>query len=324
MKRSVTNMTDGIVVAGSIIVDKIYEIPVYPNSGELVKILGESKAIGGLTPNVGIDIKRAFPDITVKAVGKIGNDELGVYAKKVLTENGIDVTAVKEGNASTSYTLVTSVIGGQRTFFSYAGANNEFGYDDVDFNALNAKMIHLGYFLLLEKIDAGDGLKILKKAKETGVKTSIDLVTENSNRYSLVKECLPYVDNLIINEEEAGRICNITPTEENIPLILKTLKSFGVNERVIIHTPNAGYCYDAELTVYNSINVPKDFIKGKTGAGDAFCAGALVGIYKNLSNYEILKMATVTATCSLRSAGAIDGISKYEEMLTVCDNIING
>ena len=43
-------------------------------------------------------------------------------------------------------------------------------YDDIDFEHLNAKILHLGYFLLLEKVDQGDGLAILKRAKELGLK----------------------------------------------------------------------------------------------------------------------------------------------------------
>jgi sugar/nucleoside kinase (ribokinase family) len=113
-----------------------------------------------------------------------------------------------------------SEVGGQRTFFTYPGASAEFGYDDVKFDTLPS-MLHLGYFLLLEKIDAGDGLRILKEAKERGITTSIDLVSENSDRYSLVLPCLKYTDNLIINEVEAGKLTGIEPTNENLPKIAK-------------------------------------------------------------------------------------------------------
>ena len=39
-----------------------------------------------------------------------------------------------------------------------------------------------------------------------GAETAIDLVSENSDRYGLVREVLPFVDHLIVNEVEAGRI----------------------------------------------------------------------------------------------------------------------
>ena len=265
------NNKTGIAVAGTILVDKLNEIGAYPASGELTKILSVSRAVGGAVPNVGIDIKRVDPSITVKAVGKIGNDAEGDFLVDTLEENGVDASLLVRGDKPTSFTDVMSIVGGQRTFFTYPGACADFGVDDVDFDKLNAKMLHLGYFLLLDKVDGGDGEKILKAAQERGIKTSIDLVSENSNRYHIVKDCLKYTDNVIINELEAGMIAGIEPCRENLEKIAHALKDMGVSERVIIHMPETGVCLsDNGFFELPSWELPKGFIKGKTGAGDAF------------------------------------------------------
>ena len=167
---------NGIALVGTILVDKINEIGAYPASGELTKILSVSRAVGGCVCNSGIDVKRVAPEITVKAVGKIGRDSEGDFITRVLGENGLDTSLLKKGDLPTSFTDVMSIVGGQRTFFTYPGACADFGVDDVDFDALDVKMLHLAYFLLLDKVDSGDGLKILKKAKACVIKTSIDLV----------------------------------------------------------------------------------------------------------------------------------------------------
>ena len=312
-------MKSGIAVAGSILVDEINEISAYPNAGELTKIKSLKKSVGGCVPNVAIDLKRLCPDLTVKAVGKVGADENGKYVNAVLSQNGVDVENVSIGEEKTSFTQVMSVTGGQRTFFTYAGASADFGENDVTMSALNVKMLHLGYFLLLDKIDNGDGEKILKTAQEAGVKTSIDLVSENSNRYSLVVPCLKYVDNLIVNEVEAGKICGIEPSVENLPEIAKTLKGMGVRERVIIHTPDLGLCCGENgMSMVYSYKLPDGYIKGTTGAGDAFCAGALLGIHEELSDVEILNMATIAATGALSTADATSGLKTYEELKEIC------
>ena len=317
--RNVTNMKSGIAVAGSILVDEINEISAYPNSGELTQIKSVQKSVGGCVPNVAIDLKRLCPDLTVKAVGKVGIDENGKYVNAVLSQNGVDVENVSVGTDKTSFTQVMSVTGGQRTFFTYAGASADFGENDVPMSALNVKMLHLGYFLLLDKIDNGDGEKILKAAQEAGVKTSIDLVSENSDRYSLVVPCLKYVDNLIINEVEAGKICGIAPRAENLPEIAKTLKGMGVHERVIIHTPDLGLCCGENgMSMVHSYKLPEGYIKGTTGAGDAFCAGALLGIHEELSDVEILNMATIAATGALSTADATSGLKTHKELKEIC------
>ena len=136
-------MKNGIAVAGTILVDEINQISAYPKIGELTKILKVGKAVGGCVPNVAIDLKKIRPDFTVKVCGKIGNDENGKYLKKVFEENGLDFSNITFGENPTSFTQVFSVTGGERTFFSYAGANDEFGVGDVDVDNLNVKMFHL-------------------------------------------------------------------------------------------------------------------------------------------------------------------------------------
>lgn len=310
----------GIAVVGTVLVDKIYGISAYPDAGELTHIRSIDRSVGGLVPNDGIDLKRLAPELDVVAVCKVGDDGDGQFVIDTLKNNGIDVSGVKvaEGE-TTSFTDVMSIIGGQRTFFTYPGACASFGCDDIQWDELDVKMLHLGYFLLLDKVDNGDGMKILKKASELDIKTSIDLVSENSDRYSLVIPCLPYVDNLIINETEAGNMTGIEPTEENLEAIADKLLEMGVRERVIIHMPMLGICKskDGKYSTMPSVDVPRDFIKGKTGAGDAFCSGALLGIHNGVSDEEILEYAQVAAMASLRTADASSGIeelSKLREM----------
>ena len=306
---------NGIALAGSILVDKLNEISAYPASGELTKILSVSRAVGGLVPNTGIDIKRVDPTITVKAVGKIGRDSDGDFLVEALSKNGLDTSHLVRGDLPTSFTDVMSVVSEQRTLFCYPGACSDFGFDDVDFDSLDVKMLHLGYFLLLDKVDNGDGKRILQKAQEMGIKTSIDLVSENSDRYSLVADCLKYVDNVIINEHEAGMITGIEPKRENLEEIARKLKQMGVNERVIIHMPEVGVCLsDNGYFEIPSFKLPDGFIKGKTGAGDAFCAGALIGIYRELDEISILTLANKSATASLSAPDAISGMVSESEI----------
>lgn len=302
----------GIAVVGTVLVDNLYGISAYPAAGELTKILSVDLSVGGMVPNDGVDIKKIAPEIPVFAVGKIGADDRGRYATNFLKTQGVDVTYLKESEGeATSFTDVMSVIGGQRTFFTFAGANATFGFDDVPWDSLDVKMLHLGYFLLLDKVDGGDGLKILQEAKRRGISTSIDLVSENSDRYACVIPCLPYVDNLILNETEAGKICGVAPTEDNLVEIAKKLFLMGVNERVIIHTPETAVCVTASgATELSSYVLPKGYVKGTTGAGDAFCSGALVAIYEGCSETEILSLAQMAAVASLTEADATSGVKE--------------
>jgi sugar/nucleoside kinase (ribokinase family) len=60
--------------------------------------------------------------------------------------------------------------------------------------------------------------------------------------------------------------------------------------------------------------LPSGYIKGSTGAGDAFCAGSLVGIYKGWSDKEILEFGSLSAAASLREADAVSGMTNEKEI----------
>ncbi len=306
----------GIVIAGNILLDKLNEISVYPNCGQLTKILSVDKAVGGCVPNVAVDLKRLDATLPVYASGKVGNDGEAEYVLSVLKDNGVNVDCVKRDTLSTSFTDVISVKGGERTFFTFAGASANYGLTDVEEMLYTAEMFHLGYFLLLDKIDAGDGVEILKKAQAKGVKTSIDLVSENSDRYSIVLPALKYTDNIIINEIEAQKLAGF---EGDLQKVAQKLKDLGVKERVIIHLPEYAVCLSNEgFTKVPSLDLPKGTVKGSTGAGDAFCAGSLYGIYKGWSDKEILEFASKVAVCNLTAPDSISGARSVEETEKFC------
>lgn len=310
----------GIVVAGSVLVDKINEIKAYPDCGQLTQIVALEQAVGGCVPNVALDLKRICPDLDVQAIGKIGKDEEGAYVSRVLQEGGVDVSGlVVAERERTSFTEVMSIINGQRTFFTYAGASADFGYSDIAFENINPKIFHLGYLLLLKKVDEGEGVSILQKAKELGMKTSIDLVSENSDRYALVRPCIPYTDYLIINEMEAGKLTGMEPSDDQLEIIARKLKEMGVGEKVIIHMPEKAVCLSDEgYTIVDSYELPNGYIKGTTGAGDAFCAGALFGIHQEWKDREIMEFASMCAVMALGKADATSGLKTEQEIKDYC------
>ncbi len=308
----------GIAVAGSILVDKINIIDSYPPLGKLTQIRATENSVGGLVPNVGMDLKSISPRLPVCALGRVGKDDDGEYVLSNMQKKGMDVRGVVVDNdLHTSFTSVMSIPGAERTFFTYAGASSRFGYDDIPWESLDVKMLHLGYFLLLDKVDGGDGLRILKELKRRGIRTSIDLVSEESNRYRQVCACLPYVDDLIVNELEAAGLTGSSDTED-LEGMCRKLQALGVQDRVIIHKKDCGVCLQGDtFTKVPSIGIPKEWIKGKTGAGDAFTAGCLTAIYEGASAEEMLDFGGRCAAVSLTEENAVDGMKTKQEIYKI-------
>lgn len=311
---------NGIAVAGSALVDEINIIKEYPSIGRLTQIFGVNRSVGGLVPNVGVDIKRIAPDLSVYAYGKVGKDDKAEFLLDALRRNGVNADGIKRAETlGTSFTQVMSVEGGERTFFTYAGASADFGYDDIDFDKITAKIFHLGYFLLLEKVDNGDGVKILRELKKRGIKTSIDLVSSTADAYEKVLPCLPFVDYLIINELEAAALCKSDNTGD-LRFLAEKLKAMGVKEGVIIHKEDKACFLGENYAEINSLIVPDELFKGKTGAGDAFCAGALTEIYTNSEPQRILETGVRAAAASITATSATNGVKTRNEIYEITKN----
>lgn len=326
---------EGITLAGNILVDYVKMVEKFPDMGMLATIVSESLAVGGAVPNTGIDVKRLDKNLPVHVYGKVGDDDKGRYVVSVMEKEGLDVSGVKiTKTAPTSYSDVITVKGtGERTFFHNRGANAEFCPDDVDLKSVKGKILHVGYLMLLDSFDKLDEngntpmAGFLKRAREEGIKTSIDLVSESSGNFNKVaKAALPYCDYVIINEIEAGQIAGISPRDdkdnlidENVEKILKKLFDMGVKEKVIVHCPEKGFALDknGKYTAVASIKLPKGFIKGSVGAGDAFCAGSLYGIYNGYSDEELLAFANLVAINCLSAPDSISGVRAKEHLKDV-------
>ncbi|HEY2573537.1 MAG TPA: PfkB family carbohydrate kinase, partial [Verrucomicrobiaceae bacterium] len=118
---------------------------------------------------------------------------------------------------------------------------------------------------------------------------------------------LPYVDYLIVNEIEAGKVVGMTlHTAEGTDTAgcidaARTLLLRGVRQQVVIHFTGGAVVADADgaITMQGSLNLPDGFIAGATGAGDAFAAGYLHGIHEAWSTSRRLQLGVCAAAACL-------------------------
>jgi sugar/nucleoside kinase (ribokinase family) len=274
------------------------------------------------------------PSLPLKAVSVLGRDERGRFVLDLFEKHGVDYSLIKViPGVATGYTdVIASELDKTRTFFNYRGSNRFFGMEDIDFGALNAEILHIGYALLLDRFDQEDPeygtvmARTLAKAREYGIKTSMDVVSENSDRFTrIVTPALKYCDYLIINEVEASLITGIKVREEDGKLSAKgmkencaRLKELGVLHTVVLYCPEGGCLLGPDGFFFMSaVPVPRDYIKGTVGAGDAFAAGALYGFYHSWDPLRILNTANCSAAANLSSVDSISGARSLEETLAL-------
>ncbi len=312
-------------IAGNMLVDVVKMIDVWPEKGMLVNIGKNTRAVGGCVCNTAIDLKRLAPQLAVSVYGKVGKDEYGEYLLEQMQSAGLDCSAVrKTATSPTSYSDVMTVqTSGERTFFHCRGANAELALEDIPVEKLDCDLFHLGYLLLLDKLDEADeeyqtkAARLLHDVQARGVKTSIDLVSEQSDRFTfIVIPALKYCDYVVINEIEASRISGVEVLDEEGKISLTALKkacerilAYGVRECVVVHCTSLSCSLDKDgvFEAVGSLQLPKDYIVGAVGAGDAFCAGMLYAFVEGLPLVEGMKLASCAAACNLAVADSVSG-----------------
>ena len=300
------------VVAGNSLTDVIKRIEQYPEKGMLAKITEVVPGVGGCVPNTAISLKTLAPrELDVSALSRIGKDENGEFILKTLSRHGVRTDKMRiDPVLPTSFTDVMTLPNGERTFFCAAAANAAFGEEDIAADALECDLFHIGYLLLLEKLDAPDeeyGTKmarLLHGIRERGIRTSVDCVSAEGSRFSeVVRPALPYCDYIVVNEIEAGNIAGMPLRggngiiRENFRAACEELFRAGVQTAVAIHCPGFGCLMNAagEYTEVPSLELPKGYIAGAVGAGDAFCAGMLYSFLEGMSAEEGLRLASCAA-----------------------------
>lgn len=324
-------MRNGILAGGNWIIDHVKLLDAWPAQDTLVSILGQTSSNGGSPYNILKDLARLGATFSLEGIGLVGDDANGRSIREDCLAHRIDTTQLAvTTEAATSYTDVMTVrTTGRRTFFHQRGANALLDVNHFDFTRSRAKYFHLGYLLLLDRLDTlMDGrpraAEVLQRASAAGFLTSIDCVSESSERFQgVILPALPYVDVLFANDFEAEKISGIPLRQDGkihsaaVGQAARRLLRHGVRSWVVIHFPEAVYAYsgDGAGLWQPAVKVPPDAIAGSAGAGDALAAGILFGLHENWPMAECLNLGVCAAALSLSHPTCSEGIRAAADCL---------
>ncbi len=335
MKRAHSSPRRGLLAGGNWIIDQVKLIDVFPQREQLANIRGQSQGTGGAPFNVLVDLARVGADFPLLGAGLVGKDALGQTILDICRQERIDTRHLRSTDeAATSYTDVMTEQGnGRRTFFHCRGANVLWRGEDLDFRKTKAAIFHLGYLLLLDALDQPDArfgtkaARLLAAAQAAGLKTSVDVVSEDSDRFNqIVPPALKHVDYCILNEIEAGKTTGFKIRQLDGRLDTVALRhaagallQSGVRELVVIHFPEGGFARTrkGEDVWQSSVNLPENFVAGTAGAGDAFCAGVLLGLHEGWELGQCLQTGVCIAAASLSDPTCTAGVKSLKSCLAL-------
>lgn len=335
-----------VVVAGNICLDIFPQVPPVDLQtalvpGMVLEIGPAQMAAGGVLANTG----RALPRLGTSTclVGRIGDDRVGKITLELMREGAlapVDYIRVGTGEAS-SYTLVLSPPGADRFFMHYAGTNHLFGADDVPYHVVSgARLFHFGYPPYMERLYVQNGEELLtmfRRAKETGVLTSLDMALPDSRGASgqvnwrrVLERVLPYVDFFMPSLDELlfvlrqgapraeawsdallSELAGETLAMMGQGVVLIKLGERGLYVRTSQHIPGLAHPTWHQRELWAPAFHPEPFV-GATGAGDAAIAGFLSAILRDLPVEQALTVAAAVGTCNVEAADALSGIRSWD------------
>jgi len=205
-----------IVAAGHTCLDLIPAFLIEGKVDRMTDVLVPGKMInmgncvvvgGGPVTNAGVSIRRL--GIKTELIGKIGDDDFGKQILRWYEEHEGHFQGIRTVKGeSTSYTIAICIPGIDRFYLHHCGANDTFGYDDVDFDVVGrSKLMLFGYPPWMAKLYANTGselTKILQKTKDLGTTTALDLSWPpvDVDWPAILKDWVPLSDIMVPSAEE--------------------------------------------------------------------------------------------------------------------------
>jgi ribokinase len=300
-----------VITFGSAVVDVFIDSKEDEKKGEFCFPAGCKIAVDNINFTVGgggTNTAAAFSKLGLKAgfAGKIGDGHNAGIVLRELKKSKVDFLG-KQGREHTGFSIIFGGRGGDRVILTHKGINNLLRIEDLNFRKLDADWFYIASLM-------GESFKTIKKiipiAKKKGIKIAF-----NPSQYQVkqgakkLKVILENTDVLILNKEEA-----ITLVGKGD--LLGKLNSLGPKIVCVTDGKNGNEVYDGihrlKAKVHQDIKVVE-----RTGAGDAFGAGFIAGLIKNMAVEEAMQCGIANSESVIQTPGAKGGLLGFRDLMKI-------
>ncbi|OGM90966.1 hypothetical protein A3A20_00065 [Candidatus Wolfebacteria bacterium RIFCSPLOWO2_01_FULL_45_19] len=269
--------------------------------------------VGGGAANAAVTFARQ--GLRAGAVVGIGIDSNGEAALKELKDEKIATLPVYDEKDMTGYSVILISSGGERTILHYRGASRRINGREPVFGKIKTKWIYVSP----GGIPIAAIQRIITRFKNDGTKIAMN----PSKNYlkagaAKMKALLNKLDVVLVNREEAAYLTGIDYKNERG--IFQKFDELTRGIAIMTDGPRGVFASDGK-NIYKAGIFKNKKILDRTGAGDAFGSGFVVGLIQQIQNSKFkiqnlppeavkyaIRFASANATSVVERIGATEGI----------------
>ena len=289
----------------SVNIDLIYEgLPRIPEEGSELYAKNFSVQMGGGYPGTLCNLARL--GVPVKLMTRLGTDMFSAFAQNFFKEAGLETVNLTPDTKGIPLNISAAMLTpGDRTFVSYGGRSEWTAETEkrVLEEASGAKLC------LLDP----EHPELYRKLKEQGTVLVLDTGWDDGMSLASYGPLLELADYYTPNQKEAMKLTG-TDTPEAAAEILS-----GYFPKVIVKLDSAGCLImeDGKASVVPA--VPGTVFRDATGAGDAFLAGFLYGLYHDFPFRKCAVCGNILGAKCVTAVGCLTAWYTEEEFLAVLE-----
>ena len=285
-----------IGVIGSISTDFVVTTNRVPKQGETVYGQAFETTFGGKGANQAVAAARLGGQ--VQMFGCVGSDQFGLETKANLARNGVDVTAIRTIENTTTGSAHITVFEGDNAIVYVPGANQEVTVDYL--KSVEADLLTCTYFVIQNEIPMPSIQYLIDLADAHDIKVTYD----PAPFIEIDKGYLEKVDYLLPNETEAKEMFG----DQDVDALLGQYLA-----QLLITMGGDGIRYhDGEVAVH--VPAIKGEVVDTTGAGDTFSGAFTVALSKGNSLADAIQFASIAGSLSVQKFGAQGGMPTIDAL----------
>ncbi|MBN2497772.1 MAG: sugar kinase [Deltaproteobacteria bacterium] len=298
-------MQHEVVGVGHATVDTLGVVGGYPSMDTKTELVQFSMQGGG--PVATALATLAVLGESTAFIGKISDDDFGVFIRQGLQELGVDTTGllVEPGRVSPYSFVAVEQGSGRRTIFWTRGDVSPLVEAELPLALLQgARVLHVDGLQMAAQCCAA------RKARELGVKVVYDAGSPREG----MEELIGMTDALVASEHFAAEVAGGGLAES-----LKRLSARGP-ETVVITIGEDGSVGMERGETYAVPALDVDVVD-TTGAGDVYHGAFIFGMLRGWNLPERMRFASTAASLSCRELGGRAGLPSLEAIQTAMDGL---